>query len=313
MHDPQAGGGAVGGVRPRIRVDAPAKVNLHLEVLSKREDGYHEIETILQAVDLFDTLTVELRESWRGRPPRIGLSVDPIDAAPEGGDNLVHQAVRLFCRETGVSGHFRIGLTKAIPCGAGLGGGSSDAAATLVACDYLTGTHLPPEALEALGAQIGSDVPFFIRGGTQLGRGRGTDLKPLMAVKRGEFLIVMPDIMLQTSTVYEHLNMGLTTRSPKVNIRHIEALIARFPRGSWFGGNRLEDVVLPGHPVLQRLVTELREQASIAMMTGSGAAAFAVFSDSDRLEQARDEVVQPGWFTRAVKPHTAGVVVKEDG
>ncbi|MBU0742209.1 hypothetical protein KJ554_07685, partial [bacterium] len=173
-------------------------------------------------------------------------------------------------------------------------------------------TRLSAGELEAMGARIGSDVPFFIRGGTQLGRGRGTELRRLPPLRGCEFLIVMPDMTLQTSTIYRQLNMGLTTRSPKVNIRHIEALIARFPRGSWFGGNRLEDVVLPGYPVLQRLIAELHEHASIAMLSGSGAAVFAVFGDHGRLEQARREVERPGWFVRAVTPHAAGVIVRDD-
>ncbi|MBC8424771.1 4-(cytidine 5'-diphospho)-2-C-methyl-D-erythritol kinase [bacterium] len=300
------------GAPSRIHLLAPAKLNLHLEGLRKREDGYHEIETILQAVDLHDRLDVSWLERWRGRPPRVDLSVDPYDAAPEGEENLCCRALDVFYRETGTSGRFRIGLHKEIPVGAGLGGGSSDAAAVLVACDRLAGTCLSAAELEDLGARIGSDVPFFIRGGTQLGRGRGTDLKRLPSLQGGEFLIVIPDMALQTSNIYRRLNMGLTTRSPKVNIRHIEALIARFPRGSWFGGNRLEDVVIPGYPVLQRLLEVLHEHASIAMLSGSGAAVFAVFSDHGRLEQARQEVERPDWFVRVVKPQAAGVIVRED-
>jgi len=312
MRDAGASTGRGGAVHRRVRLAAPAKVNLHLEVLRKREDGYHEIETILQAVGLWDRLDVELRERWSGRDPHVDLSVDPFEAAPDGDDNLCCQALRLFCRETGVSGRFRIGLEKTIPAGAGLGGGSSDAAAVLVACDRLAGTGLSADDLETLGAEIGSDVPFFVRGGTQLGRGRGTDLRRLPSLRGGEFLIVMPDMALQTSTIYRQLNMGLTTRSPKVSIRHIEALIARFPRGSWFGGNRLEDAVLPGYPILQRLLAELHEHASIAMLSGSGAAVFAVFDDGGRLERARREVERPDWFVEAVKPHAAGVIVRDD-
>lgn len=313
MSEPVAAGGLHGGVRPRLILAAPAKLNLHLEVLRKREDGYHEIETILQAVDLFDTLEVELRETWTGRPPVIDLTVEPFDAAPDGEENLVQQAVNLLCAETGVSGRLRIVLRKEIPVGAGLGGGSSDAAAALVACDRLMGTRLSAPDLERLGAHLGSDVPFFVRGGTQLARGRGTDLTRLRSLTRVEFLIIKPDMVLRTSSVYEHLNMGLTSRGPKVNIRHIEALIARFPTGSWFGDNRLEEVVLPGYPVLERLVTELRERATLAMMTGSGAAVFAVFGDRDRQEQAREDLARPGWFVRIVRPHPAGAVVKDDG
>jgi 4-diphosphocytidyl-2-C-methyl-D-erythritol kinase len=295
-----------------VSVTAPAKVNLHLEVLRRRDDGYHEIETILQTVSLCDDVRAELRDRGAGGPPRISLAVEPYGVVPETPVNLAWRAADLFCRACGLGGELGLTLTKRIPVEAGLGGGSSDAAAVLVACNRLYGTGLPPERLEALGAELGSDVPFFVRGGTQVARGRGADLQALPAITRGKFLIVKPDIALRTSDVYAGLNMGLTSRSPKVNIRTVEALIARFPRGSWFGANRLEDVVLPAHPALQRLVQSLRENAPVALMCGSGSAVFAVFGDDRRRDKARQEVVQPGWDAWAVDPWPGGVRVRDD-
>ncbi len=295
-----------------VEVVAPAKVNLHLEVLRHRDDGYHEIETILQTVSLCDEVRVELRARGADGPPLISLAVEPYAAAPESPLNLAWQAAELFCRTCDLGGELSLTLTKRIPTEAGLGGGSSDAAAVLVACNRLYGTGLPPERLEEMGAELGSDVPFFIRGGTQVARGRGTDLQALPAITKGKFLIVKPDIALRTSDVYAGLNMGLTLRSPKVNIRTVEALIARFPMGSWFGANRLEDVVLPTQPALQRLVQSLRESAAVALMCGSGSAVFAVFGDESRREMARQEIVQPGWNAWAVDPWPGGVRVRDD-
>lgn len=298
--------------RRRVSLLAPAKVNLHLEVLRLRHDGYHDIETILQAVSLFDGVEMELAEPWTGREPVIDLDVDPVDAAPGDRTNLAWRAAELFCERTGRSGHLRIRLRKEIPSEAGLGGGSSDAAAVLVGCDRLFGTGLPAAELEAMAAVIGSDVPFFIRGGTQLGRGRGTKLTPLSPLRTGGFLLVKPELSLSTASVYEHLNLGLTTRAPKVNIRNTEALIARFPKGSWFGHNRLEDVVLPSHPELQRLLMELRQKADVAMLAGSGAAVFAVFDDERGPAQMAERFREEGYLAHTARPHPHGVVVKDD-
>ncbi len=286
---------------------APAKVNLHLEVLRQRPDGYHDIETVLQAVRLFDTVKVRLLERLRGETPRFDLIVRPSGAAPANRTNLCWQAARAFCRFSGLSGHLRIELQKEIPAAAGLGGGSSDAVAVLMACDRLFGTGYEVEQLESLAARLGSDVPFFVRGGTMLGRGRGTDLTPLPAIRNGKFLIVKPDIELSTSVVYGTLKMGLTVRSPKVNISGMKTLIARFPTSSWYGFNRLEEVVLPAQPMLQRLVFHLRDLAPVAMLSGSGAAVVAVFEENSLSPDIIAQLVSSYAFVRVVGPHAAGV------
>jgi len=298
--------------RRRVIARSPAKVNLHLEVLRRRTDGYHEIETILQAITIFDRLEVELDEAWEGRPPELDLSVEPYGAAPEDATNLVHRAAALFCRRTGRSGRLRLKLTKEIPSEAGLGGGSGDAAAALMACDRLFGTRLGADELEALGAELGSDVPFFVRGGTQLARGRGTELTPLTPLRKAWFLVIKPKVSLSTASVYERLNLGLTTRAPKVSIRNAEALIARFPAGSWFGTNRLEEVVLPDQPALHRLLLDLREHASMALLAGSGSAVFGVFADDRSLAGIEQRLIADGLDVRRARPHPVGVVFTDE-
>ncbi|MBU2502770.1 4-(cytidine 5'-diphospho)-2-C-methyl-D-erythritol kinase [bacterium] len=296
-----------------VAVRAPAKVNLHLEVLKQRHDGYHEIETILQAVTLFDRVTVELVERYPGGEPRLDISVSASGIqAPGDETNLCWQAARHFCREAGVSGHLRIALHKEIPIAAGLGGGSSDAAAVLVACDRLFETKLDVEDLEVMAAPLGADVPFFIRGGTALGRGIGTRLTRLPLIRSGQFLILKPDLELRTKEVYANLKMGLTVNSAKANIQVIKPQLARFPRKTWPGFNRLEDVVLPWSPALQRLVFQLREQAPIAMLSGSGSAVFGVFPDSTVLSPIAREYEVTGLFVRIVGPHAAGVEIRDD-
>lgn len=299
IHSPRA-------PRRRARLRSPAKVNLHLEVLKHRRDGYHDIETVLQAVEIFDELEVVL-DPAAADGTAATLIVEPYGAAPEDESNLCWRAAELFRRETGVRGDLRIQLRKEIPSAAGLGGGSGNAAAVLMACDRLWRTELGEKRLLAMAAEIGADVPFFIRGGTQLGRGTGTELTRLTPIRRGRFLIVRPRIDMSTSQVYNRLNMGLTRRAPTANIRQVESLIARFPTGSWFGINRLEEVVLPDNPVLQRLLQHLKDNAPVAMLSGSGSAVFAVVPEGEEPEKLLEGIVDPGWYVKVAGPHAAGV------
>lgn len=295
-----------------VTLRAPAKVNLHLEVLRLRHDGYHEIETVLQAVALYDVVRVRLVEEFQGGPPRITLKVKGGGGdVPADETNLCWRAAELFCRKMRRGGLLEIELEKEIPSSAGLGGGSSDAAAVLVACDHLFGTGLEPDELERMGTALGADVPFFVRGGTALGRGIGADLVPLPSLRGGRFLIVKPALDLKTPDVYGDLKMGLTVNSTKANIRVIRPLLARFPQKAWPGFNRLEDVVLPGQPALQRLVMQMRDLTPVAMLSGSGSAVFGAFTDGHPLQDAIREFEEAGLFVRLVGPHTAGVEITE--
>lgn len=303
----------------RRRVDrtvvlrAPAKVNLHLEVLRRRHDGYHDIETVLQAVELFDTVTVTLAEEFKGGAADISLRVTGGGKdIPADDTNLCWRAAEAFCRATGRRGRLAMELAKEIPSAAGLGGGSSDAAAVLVACNELFGTGLEATDLERIGTDLGADVPFFIRGGTALGRGIGADLTPLTSVSACQFLIVKPALDLKTPDVYGDLKMGLTVNSSVANIRVIKPQLARFPQKTWPGYNRLEDVVLPGQPALQRLVMQMRDLAPVAMLSGSGSAVFGVFDIRHDLGDIVREFEETGYFVRVVGPHTAGVEITEN-
>jgi 4-diphosphocytidyl-2-C-methyl-D-erythritol kinase len=296
----------------RVTLRAPAKVNLHLEVLRHRHDGYHDIETVLQAVGLYDTVSVTLTEEYQGGQPDITLSVmGKGKSIPADETNLCWQAAQKFCDTTGRKGRLAIELTKEIPAAAGLGGGSSDAAAVLVACNDLFETKLDDAELEAMGANLGADVPFFIKGGTALGRGIGADLTPLPTLRTGQFLIVKPALDLKTPDVYSELKMGLTVNSSKANIRVIRPQLARFPQKTWPGFNRLEDVVLPRQPALQRLVHQMRDLTDVAMLSGSGSAVFGVFEDGQDVGEIVEEFKALGYFVRVVGPHTAGVEITE--
>jgi len=192
----------------KVSTLAPAKINWTLEVLGRRPDGYHEVRTVLQTVDLCDRVSVspaaDLELVLAGPIGRAGA---PLAGVPPS-ENLAYRAAALL-RELagGRSPGARIELEKAIPAGAGLGGGSSDAAATLRALDRLWGLGLPPAELASLGAQLGADVPFFLCGGTALGRGRGDEVTPLPDVASRRFLLVVPRRRpaRKTAAMYAHL------------------------------------------------------------------------------------------------------------
>lgn len=296
-----------------IDAQAPAKVNLHLEVLRLRHDGYHEVETVLQAVTLYDRLTVALKDEFAGGEPRLRLTVSGRGTVPADETNLCWRAARHFCRATGRSGEISVDLHKEIPAAAGLGGGSSDAAGVLAALDRLFGTQMEPPQLEAMAEPLGADVPFFIRGGTALGRGTGTRLTTLPTLRSGCFLIVHSGLELKTAEVYADLKMGLTVNPPTANIKVIKPMLARFPQRTWPGFNRLEEAVLPQQPSLQRTVLRLRQLAPVAMMSGSGSAVVAIFADGTDVSDLVGEFEEAGMFVRVVGPHAAGVSLTEAG
>src|SRR3954466_13387262 len=189
----------------QARVRALAKINLDLRVLGKRADGYHELRTVFQTVSLADTLDLAFT-------PSRTTSIELEDAA-EIPDNLVARAAQLVMDAMGKTGRVEMQLEKRIPMGAGLGGGSSDAAAVLLALPVLARRSLPLEQLCRIGEQLGSDVPFFLLGGTAVGIGRGTDLFPLPDGRPRAGVIVAPGIHVSTAGAYAALSRRLTTES----------------------------------------------------------------------------------------------------
>lgn len=179
--------------------------------------------------------------------------------------------------------------------------------AVLTACNRLFASDLGDDDLEALGAEIGSDVPFFARGGTQLARGRGTALTRLPNLGRVWFTVLKPTFGMATGGVYEALKMGLTARSPAANLQVIKPLLATFPARPWFGYNRLEDVVLPQYPELSRLLMTLRDASPVAMMTGSGTAVYGVFRRREQGEHLIQDLQPKLEFAQTVEPLVHGI------
>jgi len=262
----------------RARIRALAKINLDLRVLNKRPDGFHELRTIFQTISLSDRLDLAFTPSRR---TEIALQSD-VDIA----DNLVVKAASLCLDELRLSGRVDLRLQKFIPMGAGLGGGSSDAAAVLLALPVLAGGLIRMPRLIAIAAELGSDVPFFLLGGCAAAIGRGTELYPLPSIYRGPAIIVAPGIHVSTAAAYQSLARG------ELTIVTLQNNIDSFQANAWgasgaSGVNDFEEAVFRRHPPLRALKQRLLKLgANPAMMSGSGSSIFAIFEDQAQVIRA---------------------------
>jgi len=265
------------GIR-RARVRALAKINLDLRVLGKRPDGFHELRTIFQTISLADTLDLAFTP---GR--KTAIELDDGLGIP---NNLVVRAALMAMEAMRATGLVEMRLTKRIPMGAGLGGGSSDAAAVLLALPALVGRVVDLPELSHMAGQLGSDVPFFLLGGTAVGIGRGTELFPLPDVPRLRGLLVAPGAHVDTAQAYRDLSPRLTTELQQNKIVSFQSHTWGGSRVEW-AANDFEAVVFEQHKGLAILKKRLlRAGASVALMTGSGSALFGLFPDRDGVSRA---------------------------
>lgn len=257
-----------------LSLSAHAKINWSLAVLGRRSDGYHLLDTVMQSIALSDTLTFAPSDA-------LSLSIDGPVALPDGGDNLVLRAAKLLQQACGVSAGASIGLTKRIPVGAGLGGGSADAAQTLVGLNRLWSLSLTEQELSAFALQLGADVPFCLRGGAARAQGIGEVLTPLPPLKMRHLVLVQPEKGLSTPSVFRCYDGQPPAQNPD-----IEALIAALI-GEDEGmlhltmRNALQPAAILLQPGIRDCLDALLKQgATHAMMTGSGSAVFGLFPDS---------------------------------
>ena len=258
---------------------APAKINLSLRVLGRRADGFHDLESLMCPVSVFDTLDVTLRAAG-------GLEFTCDDATlPAGDDNLVVRAARLFCDRAGIEPHARIALTKHIPHGAGLGGGSSDAAATLLALDRLLATQLSLETLAAMAAELGSDVPFFIYQSAAMIRGRGERVEPVAFPHALPLLLIKPPFGVPTPWAYSRWKDAC-------EIPEVPYAAQAFPWGELV--NDLERPVFEKYIFLADVKRWLlgQPEAVGALMSGSGATVFAVLRSKEDAVPLGERVAQ---------------------
>ena len=269
-----------------ITVPSLAKLNLDLRVLHKRADGYHELRTIFQTISLRDTLRIEVELKKR-------TQID-LECSFEIADNLVTRAAAMVLERLKTSVWVRFALRKQIPMGAGLGGGSSDAAAALIALPALLRKRIPLAELINLGERLGSDVPFFLLGGTAVGSGRGTELYPLPDPPSRYAVVVATGIHVSSAEAYSALARDVTdaltsqARSP---------ILREFQTIAWNLGdpsldqfpltNDFQEPVFERHPELAAVARKLlRLGAKPAQMTGSGSAVFGVFESALRAREA---------------------------
>ncbi|MDH5762061.1 MAG: 4-(cytidine 5'-diphospho)-2-C-methyl-D-erythritol kinase [Nitrospinota bacterium] len=271
----------------------PAKINLGLFILGKRPDGYHDLETLFQMVSLYDTVELESRDHG------IELVCNHPEV-PTGESNLMIRAARLlqekFPGRDGMG--CRMTLTKTIPMGAGLGGGSGNAAGVLMGLNRLWDLQLKPAELSEMAARLGSDIPFFLCAPAALGEGRGERLTPLQPTKKFYVILVFPRVSLATAEVYKALNFDLTLSSKNINIlreffsqSNISSLGAHLH-------NDLEPVVIDRLPVARSIKDKLRSlHAAGTLVSGSGSTVFGIFEDARVAEQAFVRLREEAWDT----------------
>jgi len=263
-----------------LRVAAPAKINVGLRLLGKRPDGYHEIESLVMAVNLTDTL-----EAVPTDGSEVSLSVRPDGAdAPQDESNLVVRAARLLQQECGCSRGGRVTLTKRIPSQRGLGGGSSDAAAALVLLSRLWDLDCSTADLAALAAQLGSDVPFFLNGPLAIMRGRGERIEPLDGTPDVHVVLVVPPFGLPTGDVYGHAKLPLTGGGGTVSVWAACLMAGHIVELGQHLCNDLEPAAQALNSNMARLCSMLKRAGAVCVsMTGSGSALYAL---ANREEEA---------------------------
>ena len=272
-----------------MRLQAFAKINLGLDVLGKREDGYHEVRMIMQTIRMYDQL--DMRKSVE---PGIHLTTNkkyiPVDE-----NNLVWRAAKLMMDTCGIIEGVSIHLHKVTPVAAGMAGGSSDAAATLVGMNRLFHCGLSKEKLMELGVQIGADVPYCVLRGTALAEGIGEKLTVLPPMPDCWILIGKPGISVSTKYVYTTLDLNTDTVHPD-----IDGMKKALEDGNLYGitermGNVLQDVTIPAYPEVERIKEQMKALGAVnAMMSGSGPTVFGIFDNEEKAQKACQKLRESG-------------------
>jgi 4-diphosphocytidyl-2-C-methyl-D-erythritol kinase len=287
----------------RATLQSLAKVNLDLRVLNKNRDGFHELRTVFQTISLADSIEVEFTA---GRGSKVTID-DPL-AIP---GNLIVKAAEAVMEAGKIRGRVHFRFEKKIPMGGGLGGGSSNAASTLLALPVLAGKCVAMETLIEIGSELGSDVPFFLHGGTALGLGRGTELYALPDLREESILLMLPNVHVATGGAYQALNRNLTFTGMSSSINSFQAFVRALDRSrsakaaSALGANDFEAVVFTQYPQLKSIEAALSAKLSASgllrqlqgiRMSGSGSTLFAVFESAQKRDRALKGLVSDPKF-----------------
>lgn len=270
-----------------LGLKAYGKVNLGLDVVRRREDGYHEVRMIMQTVGIYDRIDLMRREQ-----PGIGIETN-LYYLPDNENNLAYKAARLLMDEFDIKEGVNIRIKKFIPVAAGMAGGSSDAAAVLFGVNKMFSLGLSMEELMKRGVRLGADVPYCLMRGTALSEGIGEILTPLDPVPQCQVLIAKPSVSVSTKFVYENLHVN---QLPKTAHPDIDCLMRAIEDRDLRGlaenmGNILETVTIPAHPVIQDIKDKMMAMGAVgAMMSGSGPTVFGLFMSPARAEEAYEEM-----------------------
>jgi 4-diphosphocytidyl-2-C-methyl-D-erythritol kinase len=285
-------------MRNTIRIEkAFAKINLGLNIIGKRSDGYHEICSLVQTVNLSDRL------SFRPANSTFVSCSDPL--VPSDEQNLIDKSLDLFYRNVDLPRkHFCVNLEKAIPIGAGLGGGSTDAAATLRYLNDLHGQPFDVKGLQTLAAELGSDIPFLVEGGTAILRGRGEKIDTIMWPHKVYYTLVYPDVAVSTSWAYGQIGSDLTENRPYINI--LSSLSGGY-FDLWELLNVLENDFLPivenAYPIVATIRSRLESAGALmASLSGSGSTIYGLFDDRNAALKACDELRDRGYRSFFCQP-----------
>ena len=267
-----------------IRKLSPAKINLHLKVLRKREDGYHDIATLMQRISLYDEMIFSPIE-------RVIVLSCPDSSLPENEDNIVYRAARTFFSYASCPSGIHITIRKKIPAAAGLGGGSSNAAITLMTLNEMLDIRFTKEDLMTMGSTLGADVPFFIYEKTAWATGIGDHLQSVENIPELWYILINPHFEISTKMVYENLNFTLTKSALKYtcpSLYTVDDLVKELY-------NDLERVAFNLYPILQDLKHQLlRHGARGVLMSGSGPTVFGIFSEEESAAFAEETLRDTG-------------------
>ncbi len=272
-----------------MKLRAYAKVNLGLDVIRRREDGYHDVKMIMQTIQIYDRLDMEVTEE-AGIHLTTNLSFIPTDE-----NNLVYKAAKLLMDRFDVKKGVKIHLNKVIPVAAGMAGGSSDAAAALVGVNKLFDLGLTLEELKEVGVKIGADVPYCVMRGTALAEGIGEILTPLAPMPQCYILIGKPEVSVSTPFVYKNLKLNEKTWHPD-----IDGMVQALQDGNLYGitermGNVLETVTIPAFPQIQPIKEHMMAHGAVnALMSGSGPTVFGIFDDEAKAQIAYEALKTSG-------------------
>lgn len=273
----------------KMELKALGKINLGLDVLGRRENGYHDVRMVMQTLYLYDQITIEKTEN-----PGIELSTN-LFYLPVNENNLAYRAADLLMQEFGVEEGVKITLEKHIPVAAGMAGGSSNAAAVLYGINRMFSLGLSQEELMERGVKLGADVPYCIMRGTVLAEGIGEILTPLPAMPRCTVLVAKPSISVSTKLVYEKLDAHEIENHPDIDgvLEGLERQDLKKIASSM--GNVLERVTVEEYPVIEEIKEMMKENGALnAMMSGSGPTVFGLYSDKRMAKEAAQKIKESG-------------------